>query len=266
MLRMPDLPAEIAALVDEAVAGAAAVLNNGLVGGYLVGSLAGGGFDEHSDIDLIVVTAADVSQAEFSALAALHDRLLATGGCWATQLDASYVPAGALRRFDPAWNVHPHIDRGDAGQRLEWSRHDEDWLVQRRQLATTAITVTGPPPATRVDPVSDGELRAAMRATLDGWWAGIAARRPPMAHRGQQSYTVLTLCRIALTLATGEVAPKHEAAAAAPGLLGEEWRPLIQHALAGRSAPRDAADPAHLAATYDLLDAVLAFARTGEPD
>lgn len=256
---MPDLPPEIAALVDEAVTGAAAVLGNGLVGAYLAGSLATGGFDDQSDVDLIVVTRADVTDSEFTALAGMHERLLGTGGHWATQLEASYVPAGALRRFDPMWNVHAHIDRG--GQRLEWVPHDEDWLVQRRVLATAAITLTGPPPATLVDPISADDLRAAMRATLDGWWAGIAARRPAMTHRGQQSYTVLTLCRVVHTLATGEVVGKGEAARAAPDLLGETWRPLIEHAVSGRAAALAPAEPAMVAATYDLVDAVLAYAR-----
>ncbi len=264
MLPMPTVPHEVAKVVEEAVAGAAEVLGDGLVGAYLAGSLAGGSFDEHSDIDLIMVTAADVSPAEFAALASLHDRLLATGGYWASQLETSYVPAGALRRFDPVWHVHPRIDRGDGGQRLEWARHDEDWLVQRRVLATAAITVTGPPAATLVDPVSDQALRAAMRALLDGWWSRIAARRPPMSHGGQQSYTVLTLCRVAHTLATGQVASKGEAAAAAPPRLGERWRPLIENALAGRAAPRDPADPDRVAATYDLLDAVLALSRADD--
>ncbi len=260
---MPNLPPEIAALVADAVAGAAAVLGERLGGAYLAGSLATGGFDEHSDVDLIVVTSTDVSDAEFAALAGLHDRLLAEGGYWATQLEASYVPAGALRRFDPAWNVHPHVDRGDGDQQLEWVRHDEDWLVQRRVLGTAAITVAGPPPATLVDPVSGDDLRAAMRATLDGWWAEVAARRPPMTHRGQQSYTVLTLCRVAHTLATGELAGKREAAEAAPGLLGDECGPVIQHALEGRARPREQADPRLVAATYDLMDAVLAYVAGG---
>lgn len=257
---MPNLPPEIAALVADAVAGAAAVLGERLVGAYLAGSLATGGFDEHSDVDLIVVTSTDVSDAEFAALAGLHDRLLAEGGYWATQLEASYVPAGALRRFDPAWNVHPHVDRGDGEQRLEWARHDEDWLVQRRMLATSALAVAGPPPATLVDPVSADDLRAAMRATVDGWWAPRAAERRPMPHRGEQSYTVLTLCRVAHTLATGEVAGKRRAADAAPAIVGEQWRPLIRHALAGRATPREPADPKMVAATYDLMDAVVRYA------
>ncbi len=247
-------------LVERVVAGAAAVLGDGFVGAYLAGSIATGGFDDHSDIDLVVVTETDVAPAEFEALAAMHAGLLADGGYWATQLEAVYVPRGALRRFDAEWNVHPHIDRGDGGQQLEWVRHDEDWVVQRYVLATSAVTLAGPPPETLVDPVSAGGLRAAMQATVDGWWAGLAARRAPMAHRGQQSYTVLSLCRVAHTLATGQVAGKQEAAAAAPGLLGERWRPLVEHALAGRSSPREPADPEIVAATYDLMDAVVRYA------
>ena len=51
------------------------ILGSQFIGMYLHGSLANGGFDEHSDIDVIVVTASDISEEAFSALQEMHEQI-----------------------------------------------------------------------------------------------------------------------------------------------------------------------------------------------
>ena len=64
------------------------ILQDHLVGMYLFGSLANGGFDEHSDIDVLVVTNAEISDAPFSALKEMHERI--------NKLDSPCNPTGSF--------------------------------------------------------------------------------------------------------------------------------------------------------------------------
>src|SRR5688572_31692688 len=88
------------------------ILRDQFVGMYLFGSLAKGDFDEHSDIDVLIVTDGEISELTFSVLQELHQRINQMNSPWATQIEASYIPRIALHRFDPTNKLHPHMDRG----------------------------------------------------------------------------------------------------------------------------------------------------------
>ncbi len=80
MTAVATYPAEVAPLVEALLDGAREALGENFVGFYLCGSLALGGFDpETSDVDVVVVTGRDVSDAEFAALKALHESVPAEG-------------------------------------------------------------------------------------------------------------------------------------------------------------------------------------------
>jgi len=78
------------------------ILPDQFIGMYLFGSLANGGFDQHSDIDVLVVTDTEITSDVFSALKKMHERIAKIDSPWAVQLEVSYIPKHALRRFDPA--------------------------------------------------------------------------------------------------------------------------------------------------------------------
>ena len=48
------------------------IVDDQFVGMYLFGSLANGDFDQHSDIDVLVVTKDEISTDVFSSLQAMH--------------------------------------------------------------------------------------------------------------------------------------------------------------------------------------------------
>src|SRR5215207_9211459 len=123
------------------------ILGDQFVGMYLFGSLANGDFDKHSDIDVLVVTEENISGDGFSP--------------WAIQIEASYIPRTALRRFDPVNKLHPHMDRGD-GETLHMMSHESDWIVQRHILRERGIVITGASLKTLIDPVSPNDLRQAV--------------------------------------------------------------------------------------------------------
>src|SRR6266498_4222489 len=101
-------------------------LQDQFVGMYIYGSIASGDFDEHSDIDILVVTETELSSAEFDSLKAMHEKLQERESPWAFQVEIVYVPRSAIRRFDPQNNQHPHLDRGRA-EKLHIVQHNSDW-------------------------------------------------------------------------------------------------------------------------------------------
>lgn len=127
-----------------------AVLEGELVGLYLYGSLASGDFDPHrSDIDFVVVTRDALPDETIQQLAALHDRLAASGLTWAAKLEGTYITQAALRRYNPADGPFPGINEG----RFYVAHHQSDWIIQRHILREYGAVLAGPPPHTLIDPV-----------------------------------------------------------------------------------------------------------------
>lgn len=243
---------DVNALLDELLRSAEAVLGSQFAGMYLEGSLAGGDFDQDSDIDFVVVTEEEVSGELFAELQAMHDRLAALDSIWAIQLEGSYISRRALRRHDPTLAIHPNIERG-RGERLKMAYHDETWDIHRHILRDRGITLAGPAPETLIDLVSPDDLRRAAWAALDGWAAGLLENPSPLQHRGYQSYTVLSVCRILYTLQTGAVASKRVAALWALERLGQPWNALIDRAWSGRRDPDSEASPRDVDGTLAII-------------
>lgn len=209
------------------------ILQGHLIGMYLDGSLANGGFDQDSDIDFDIVTDVDISGDLFHSLQAMHDRIAKIDSIWAIQLEGSYISLPAIRRYDPAHTLHPNLERGE-GERLKMARHDQTWDVHRYVLRKCGITLTGPAPQTLIDPVGPAQLEQAMLINLSGWAAHLLDNLSAMQFRGYQSYIVLSLCRILYTLQNDDVVSKASAVSWAPQSLGEGWVPLIDRAWEGR--------------------------------
>jgi len=243
----PDVERLLQTLLKEAQA----ILDERFVGMYLFGSLTSGDFDKDSDIDVVVVTAGEISEDRFSALRAMHEKIYAGDSPWTIQLEVSYIPRGALRRYDPADAVHPHIDRGS--DELLMVEHDESWTVQRHVLRERGITLAGPAPQSLIDPVSGRDLREAMVAILDGWAAEILRDPARLGRRGGQSYAVLSICRILYTLQHGSVVSKRVAARWAQGALSDRWTPLIEGTWAGRENPERDARPEEVSETLAFI-------------
>ena len=236
----------------ELLDGVPAILAGNFVGAYLFGSLTTGDFDQASDIDVVFVTDGEVSGAQFAALESLHTRIAESESPWATEMEVSYIPRGALRRFDPAATVHPRLDRGK-GERLYWMSHDRDWIVQRHLLRERGVSLDGPPPHELIDPVSPDDMRCAMPYVMREWGEPRLTDSAILQNRGYQSFMVLSLCRILYTLQTGEVVSKPAAATWARENLGEQWAPLIDRATAGRQVPREESEPRDVQGTLDFI-------------
>jgi hypothetical protein len=242
--------------------GARAVLGERVVGMYLYGSLATGDFDPaRGDIDFVVVTEGEPTPAELSALTEMHDRFATSGSPWALEIDGSYISREAIRRYDPARAVHPHVERGVGKLRLE--QLAPDWVIQRHVLREHGVALAGPPAETLIDPVGPDEIRAAVRSLALDSWAPLGEAPGQLGHWGGQVFAILTMCRMLHTLETGRVASKQAAGRWARAALGEPWARLIDRALAWRKTDSRAATVADAAATRALIRLVVERWRAG---
>ena len=240
------------------LANAKGILQDQLVGMYLFGSLANGDFDKNSDIDILIVTEAEISDETFSALYAMHQNISIINSPWAYQLEVSYIPVKPLRRYDPSNNKHPHLDRGK-GEKLKVMQHDSDWIIQRFILRERGITVVGPEPKLLIDHVSSDDLKRAIVDIMNGWIKGFLNNSGVLESSGYQSYTVLTLCRILYTFKHGTIVSKPVAADWAKEYLDAQWKSLIERAWIGRQNPSIPADQEDIKATQEMIKYALSL-------
>jgi Domain of unknown function (DUF4111)/Nucleotidyltransferase domain len=240
----PHVNAVLALLLEE-VRG---ILGPRFVGLYLYGSLSSGGFDpEHSDIDFLVVTGEELPADLLPALEAMHRRIASSGLPFGDRLEGSYIPRQALRRYDPANARHPTIG-------TDWSFgvhfHGPDWVLNRYILREHGVAVSGPPPATLIDPIGPDDLRDAVSGLLATHWTEALQGPDWLRPRCYQGYARLTMCRALYLLETGRLAPKLTAAIWARERLEPRWSALVDQALTWRSDP-----------TPDDMDETIAFIR-----
>jgi hypothetical protein len=247
---------ELNDVLQDLVAGVRRHLGDTFCGAYLQGSFAVGDADEHSDVDFIVATHDDLTDAQVDALQALHKRLYALDSPWAQHLEGSYAPKIELRHVDESRPLWWYLDNG--ATELVKDNHCNTAVV-RWSLREKGVVLAGPDPRTLIEPVSADELRSDVLIALREWgdWLGT---NPEYSRRGQ-GVTVLSICRILHTLESGLVTTKREAGEWALGALSPEWTGLVQHALDDRPDPwtkvREPADPAAVKRTSAFVDYAL---------
>lgn len=209
------------------------VLGDKLVGCYLYGSLVAGDFDlDISDTDLLAVLAANLDDAEVAALRVMHQDFARAHPRWDDRIEVAYVPVAALRTYRAQTSMIAVISPGEP---FHHRMAGIDWLANWYLVRETGVTLIGPPPSTSIEPIGTGEYLAAIYRYAQEWRERIQHATP----RKAQAYAVLTLCRAARTLATGEQSSKIQAAEWA-AREWPQWSGLIQQALTWRRTAGDA--------------------------
>ena len=199
-----------------------------LLGLYLFGSLAGGGFYAgKSDLDVMAVVTAGVEEGQqLEELRALHEAFVAERPAWVERIEVVYVdrdvlrtltdrPRGRIAVICPGEPLHVR----DAGfeSTLDW-----------HGVTTQGETILGPPPLDLGPQVTSNAFRHAVEVLLKEWPSRV--RAPWVAYvPAHQGYVVMTLCRALYSLATGEQTTKEEAAAWAAARY-PEWSSFISEA------------------------------------
>jgi hypothetical protein len=244
---------ELNVVLGHLVAGARTTLGDNLVGVYLQGSFAIGDADEHSDVDFLVVIERELTEDEQRALQALHERLFELPTQWVQHLEGSYVPREHLRRIDPERRPWFYFDNGAMDP--AWDSHDNSAVV-RWSLREHGVVLAGPDPASLVDRIPAGALRAAVIHDLAAFGIWLRARDSWSARL--QTLAVVTYCRILHTLETGIVSSKRGAGEWALDTLDPDWASLIRRALDERPDPwrkvHEVADPELVTRTLAFVD------------
>ena len=209
--------AEIVAIVRD-------VLGPNVVGAYLHGSAVLGGLRPTSDVDVLVVVERPTTSEERRALV---DRILEISGSRARRGPARPVELTVVVQEEVyPWRYPPRAEL----QYGEWLRDAYEGgpvpgpepSPDLAPLITMALAgnhpLVGPPPAEVLDPVPLPDLRRAIVEGVPGLLADLAT---------DTRNVLLTLARIWVTLATGEILPKDAAADWALPLLPGECRPVL---------------------------------------
>lgn len=226
-----------------------------LVGFYVVGSAARGGFvPARSDLDFVAVVdppdrgdcrrarlAQVASGVRTAAPALLRGRTAGPGSC-----NGVYLSADQLQR--PVTRITPIASHH--GVTFERSRAFDVNPVVWKTFAEHGVALRGPGPADLgLDP-EPHLLRQWNIDNLNGYWRSCAAAtmagRPPLKPwvpaRWATAWTVLGPARLHRTIATGDVVSKQEAGRYALEVFAPEWHPIIEEALAyWDGAPADPA-------------------------
>ena len=207
-------------------------LRENLIGMILHGSLASGDFDPQcSDVAFLVVTAQPVTPDQMEQLSIAFEQITHSGQPWSTNVEGSFIPLDALRRYDPPNIYHPAL-RCDGSFGVDG--HGTDWILQRWNIREYGTAPYGPEPKTLIDPISADEMRKASAGILFDWWQPMLEDDFRLDDAEYQAYAVMTMCRSFYTLKTAEVASKPTAARYALSVLDTRWHPLIEEAMQWR--------------------------------
>jgi Domain of unknown function (DUF4111)/Nucleotidyltransferase domain len=253
-MNQPTPYPELNAVLTELLQSTQAILNENFIGLYLNGSFALGGFDPDSDADFIVVTDADATAAQESALQAMHGKIYDLPTSWAQHLEGSYITRNLLKCPDPTHTLLLYLD--NSARELVRSDHCNT-LVVRWTMREYGIALAGPDPKTLIPPVVPDELRFEAAQIMHKWQREINAEPAMLQNRWLQAYAVVTFCRMLYTIQNGTVASKPAAVGWAQGASDSRWAGLIERAWADRPNPslksKQHADPDDAHSTLEFI-------------
>ena len=253
----PELREVLSVFVDKI----AAELKENLVGIYLVGSIASGDFDLDSDVDFLVVTNREVTEANMKSLQDIQIKVYAMDCYPAKHLEGSYISIRDLNDWSTVGEKKLYyFDNGSTT--YERSTHDNKWHV-RWILRERGITLVGQKPETIMRPIPlvelNNEIKTTMLQVLEMFQGEINQPLNFFNSRFGQSFFVLTYCRMLHTLYTGTVQSKKAGAAWAKQFVDPKWVKLIDQAWNERDGVRfgvkigQRAESAYLDETLDFM-------------
>ena len=201
-------------------------LGDDLLGLYLYGSAATGGFDPSvSDIDLLAVTRRPLAELDLPAIEAAQHEFVEGHTDWRDRIEIVYVASSTMASF---WSGGP-LAVISPGESFHVTNQAELWLENWYLVRETGIALVGPAASDIVPPISLDEFLTGIATYAEE----VRARSMATASPRNRAYAVLTMCRAYRTIEMGETCSKQEAADWVRERL-PEWSGLIDEALACR--------------------------------
>jgi len=234
---MARVPAQVSALLHDLTTSLPVILGRNLVGIYLYGSLTQRAFDPgRSDVDCIVVTERDLSDAQFKRLGAWLAQA-AESNPWATRLQMSFlIRSEVLTMNSRACHYQFGLLKrgGSDGNPIIWMN-----------VLESGVVLYGPRPEAFVPEIIPEILFQALVREV-GYLREEIIEKPESEWRdvpSYRAYAVLTLCRILYSFRKGTVVSKRRAAGWALKHLPDEWGEIIMRALGGNDAEQRSGIP-----------------------
>lgn len=254
MMESPTPYAELNTVLKSFVEGVQRTLEDHFVGAYLQGSFAVGGFDEHSDVDFVIVMEGYLSSDEVAALQVLHGRTFDQDIIWAKHLEGSYFPGTILRQHIDCSQELWYLDNGSRS--LIQSTHCNTALV-RWVVREMGLTLAGPSPSSLIDPIPVGVLRQEIIGVIQEWGAEILAEPERYANHFYQLYLLQNFSRMLHDFVRGYPGSKMAGTEWAKANLDPQWREILDRSWARRGngavTVRQPADPDDYAATLKFV-------------
>jgi len=224
MTRTP--PNDVITLLDDLKVNLPLILGRNLVGIYLYGSLTQKAFNpERSDIDLIVVTQRDLSEAQFKKLYAWLKRA-AKSNPWTELLQMLFLLKEEVLTMNSKACLYQFgkFNRGSSdGNPIFWIN-----------ILKSGVVLYGARPETFVPEITSDTLYEALVREV-GYLREEIVEKPDSEWRDvpkYRAYAVLTISRILYSFAKGTIVSKPKAARWAIRNLPEQWSDIIRQALA----------------------------------
>jgi hypothetical protein len=222
---MTKIPAQVSALLKDLTVQLPAILGRNLVGIYLYGSLTQRAFNpRRSDVDCIVVTQRDLSDAQFKRLKVWLSRTVESNP-WTSRLQMLFL----IR--DEILTMNSRACLYQFGQ-LRRSGSDGNPIIWMNVLKS-GMVLCGPRPESFVPEITCEMLFEALEREV-GYLREEISCKPESEWRdvpSYRAYAVLTLCRILYSSRKGTIVSKNHAAKWAIKHLPEEWNEIIFQAL-----------------------------------
>lgn len=202
-------------------------LGSSVVGVYLFGSAIVGGLRPNSDVDVLVIVDEDLSD---NVRKELVNRLMKVSGRVGEDTPVRPLELTIVRLSDVVpWRYPPRMEfvygewlRDELEQgRIPAPTHNPDLAIVLKKARENSIPLAGPDASEILDPVPMTDLRRAIGESLPELIEDI---------RGDERNVVLTLARMWLTAAVGEIAPKDVAAEWAMNRLPDAQASLLDMA------------------------------------
>jgi hypothetical protein len=209
-----DLVPAVPPIVTTFVARLRELLGDRLIAVILGGSWTMGDFVEgQSDLDLLVITADELTPDDLARLATLHDRLLSERSD-TRLLEGDYVPRDWLTPTGTA-RPAPFFTGGKLQPQPEPMLSADNIA----NLRSSGVSVYGPPPAALLPDVTADQVRDAVRAML----------RDPSAATTERTAAeeILDLVRSLCAVETGSPTTKAEGVRWALERLPTRWQPMV---------------------------------------
>jgi aminoglycoside 9-adenylyltransferase len=176
---------------------------------YLYGSAAAGGLQRDSDVDILAVTTQSLSDATRRELTArlmqISGRVGNSGGVRPLEVTVINQSDVVPWRYPPKqeymygeW-LRAEIEQG----KFPAPGYNPDLAILLAQVRQNSVSLFGPAAAEVLAPVPTEDIRKAMRESLPGLLDWLT---------GDERNVILTLARMLLTAATGEISSKDRAA------------------------------------------------------